>query len=177
MKNLFYCISICATLSLFTACDERQRQDVQNTETDADKSGVMFMEKGIKGGLAEITAANLAKNKSGNPKVLEFANMIITDHDSIGKALKILADDKKLVVNNVLTTEHQDMIKQLQAKKGSEFDESYINMMVMDHEKDVKLFENELHSQSADIEKVAERALPKLKKHLEMAREIKASLK
>lgn len=177
MKNLFYCISLVASLTMFTACEDTPRQDVPSTETDADKSGVVFLEKGIKGGLAEITAANLAKNKSGNPKVVEFAKMIITDHDSIGKELKKLADDKDVVVDDVLSTEHQDMIKQLQTKKDAEFDAAYMNMMVMDHEKDVKLFENELHNQSGDVQKVAEGALPKLKKHLQMAQEIKASLK
>lgn len=177
MKNLFYSISLFATLTLFSACEERPRQDVQNTETDADKSGVIFIEKGIKGGVAEITTAQMAKNNSDNPKIIEFANMIITDHDSIGQELKKLADDKKLVVNNTLSTEHQEMVNQLQAKKGAEFDAAYINMMVMDHEKDVKLFENESNNQSADIQKVAEGALPKLKKHLQMAQEIKASLK
>jgi putative membrane protein len=177
MKNLFYCISLVASLTLFTACEDTPRENVQSTETDADEGGVTFIEKGIKGGLAEITAANLAKNKSHNQKVVEFANMIITDHDSIGKELKKLADDKDVVVDNVLSTEHQDMIKQLQSKKDAEFDAAYMNMMVMDHQKDVELFTNESHNQSADIQKVAEGSLPKLKKHLQMAQEIKASLK
>jgi putative membrane protein len=177
MKNLFYCISIFAALTLFSACEDTPRENVQSTETDADESGVVLMEKGIQGGLAEITAAQMAKNNSTNPKVIEFADMIITDHDSIGKELKKLADDKDVVVNNTLSAEHQAMIDQLQAKKGPAFDAAYMDMMVMDHEKDVKLFENETHNQSADIQKVAEGSLPKLKKHLQMAQEIKASLK
>ena len=177
MKNLFYCISLIASLTMFTACEDTPREDVPSTETDADKSGVVFIEKGIQGGVAEITAAQLAKNTSKNPKVIEFADMIIADHDSIGKELKKLADDKDVAVNNTLSTEHQGMINELQAKKGLTFDAAYMDMMVMDHKKDVKLFENELHNQSGDIQKVAEGALPKLKKHLQMAQEIKASLK
>jgi putative membrane protein len=177
MKNLFYCISLVAALTMFTACEDTPREDVPSTETDADKSGVVFIEKGIQGGVAEITAAQLAKNTSKNPQVIEFANMIITDHDSIGKELKKLADDKDVVVNNTLGTEHQGMINQLQTKKGPAFDAAYMGMMVMDHEKNIKLFENELNNQSGDIQKVAEGALPKLKKHLQAARDIRASLK
>nr|WP_294792993.1 DUF4142 domain-containing protein [uncultured Mucilaginibacter sp.] len=177
MKNLFYCISLAASLTLFTACEDTPREDVPSTETDADKSGVIFLEKGIQGGVAEITAAQLAKNNSKNPKIIEFADMIITDHDSIGKELKKLADDKDVVVNSTLSTEHQGMINELQSKKGPAFDAAYMNMMVMDHEKDIKLFENESTNQSGDVQKVAEGALPKLKKHLQAVRDIKASLK
>ncbi|PJJ84415.1 DUF4142 domain-containing protein [Mucilaginibacter auburnensis] len=174
MKKLLYCLAFAALLS---ACEDTPRENVQSTETDVDKSGMLFVENGIKGGLAEITAAQLAKNSSDNPKVIAFADMIITDHDSIGKELKQLAKDKDVVVNNTLSAEQQEMINQLKAKKGPGFDAAYADMMVMDHDKTVKMFENETHNQTAAVQKVAEDALPKLKKHLQAAKDLQAGLK
>jgi putative membrane protein len=177
MKKLFYCLSIFTTVAMFTACEDTPRENVQSTETDADKSGVIFLEKGIMGGVAEITAAQVAKTNSTNAKVLEFANMMITDHDSIGNELKKLAKDKDVVINSTLTAEHKAMIDQLKPKKGAAFDVAYMDMMLTDHKEDVSLFEAESHNQSADIQKAAEGALPVLKKHLQAAQEIRASLK
>src|SRR5215217_6905355 len=157
MKKLLYCLALTV---LFSACEDKPRENVQSTETDVDKSGMLFVENSIKGGMAEITAAQMAKNNSDNPKIIEFANMIITDHDSIGKELKELARDRDVTVNTALTTEHQEMINQLQAKKGPAFDAAYINMMVMDHEKDVKMFENETRNKTAAVQKVAADGLP-----------------
>lgn len=174
MKKLLYCLAITFLLS---ACEDTPRENVQSTETDVDKSGMLFIENGIKGGIAEITAAQMAKNSSDNPKVIEFANMIITDHDNIGKELKKLAEDRDVVVDNALTAEHQEMINGLQAKKGAAFDAAYIDMIVMDHEKDVQLFENETHNKTAAVQKVAADGLPLLKKHLQAAKDLQATLK
>jgi putative membrane protein len=58
------------------------------------------------------------------------------------------------------------------------FDKDYMDQMVKDHEKDVKAFEEIAQDGSdADVKAWANKTLPTLKKHLELAKEIQGKLK
>ena len=94
--------SVCLLLTLvvlliMSSCDRDQRKAKNwNDKTLADLDAIKFIRGGITGGLMEIKAANLAKTRSSNPRVINFANMMIADHTQIGKELKEMESDKML---------------------------------------------------------------------------------
>ena len=60
--------------------------------------------------------------------------------------------------------------------KGGNVDKKYIHEMVEDHEDTVKLFEKASKSEDADVAAFAQKTLPTLQHHLQMAKDLKKSL-
>jgi putative membrane protein len=67
--------------------------------------------------------------------------------------------------------------KKLEDKSGADFDKAYMDMMVKDHEKDVKEFEEaSKDAEDSDLKAWAAKTLPTLQHHLEMAKDTKSKL-
>lgn len=71
---------------------------------------------------------------------------------------------------------HKSMMKQhdkLSKLSGADFDREYMSLMVKDHTKDVKEFEDaSTKAKDADLKAWASKTLPTLREHLQMARDI-----
>jgi len=68
---------------------------------------------------------------------------------------------------------HGKMVKDL-SNKEKNFDKDYVNAMVKDHEKAVKLFERtSKKGDSEEIRQFAGKQLPVLQEHLKMARDLR----
>src|SRR5947199_64243 len=67
---------------------------------------------------------------------------------------------------------------ELSKKSGKDFDKSYINDMVKDHEKDVAEFQKKsTAAQDPDLKAWVSKTLPTLQDHLKMAKETAAKVK
>ena len=65
----------------------------------------------------------------------------------------------------------QKMYDDIKHKTGSDFDKSYINMMVMGHEEVLKAFQKEsTEGKDADISSFAAKTIPTIQKHLDAAK-------
>jgi uncharacterized protein (DUF305 family) len=65
----------------------------------------------------------------------------------------------------------------LEILSGSEFDQAYVNKMVLGHEKAISKFETAAANlQDPDLKKYAEKTLPTLRHHLEMAQDLQNKL-
>lgn len=128
-----------------------------------------FYQQALSGGEKEIAASKMAE-KSSNAKVKELAKAIIADHTSLGDKVKAAAGA------NAPTPATPDT-SALSGKTGADLDKAYVDMMVSDHQTDIPMFENASKNASTDKAKqLASAALPKLKKHLDMAQKAQASL-
>ena len=175
-KQIFSILGIIIMFAV-SSCNDQRRAKNYNDKTLADLEAINFVNKGIGGSLTEIKAAKIAKSRSLNPRIIAFADMMITDHNSVANQLKKIQTDKLITDRNGITPEHEKMLAELSAKSGVEFDKAYMKMMVEDHEKDIELFESVAHNTSATIQDFAEKTLPTLHKHLDSAKEINSSLK
>ncbi|MBO9675676.1 MAG: DUF4142 domain-containing protein [Sphingobacteriaceae bacterium] len=72
----------------------------------------------------------------------------------------------KKMINDATETEVTQAIDQLKKLSGSSFDKAYVEMMVLDHQKAVDLFEKASQSSDVDVKAYAVKYLPILKKHL-----------
>lgn len=101
-----------------------------------------FVEIAATGGLAEIEMAKLAKGKSRNDKILEFADMMLRDHEAMGAKLRKVATANQLSIPTALTDDQQKMLTELKTKSGEQFDRMYVDVMRKEHDATVGLFDN-----------------------------------
>ncbi|MBK0381046.1 DUF4142 domain-containing protein [Mucilaginibacter segetis] len=174
-------ICIALTLSvLFSveACHNNSRQAKNyNNKTSVDGEGLTFLKNGLEGSYAEIKLSQLAEQNSQNSEVLDFAKMMITDHSDIVNDMEQLAKKENVITSDSLTLAHQQMIDQLKNKTGADFDKTYMQTMVTDHEKAVKLYESATTDKNHNIQDFALKILPKIKEHLTQANDLCTDLK
>lgn len=121
-------------------------------------------------GMTEIRAATVARQQGTDPEVKEYAAMMIKDHTAAADALKRVASKKNLTLPSDISPEMQGAIAGLQKKTGKDFDKAYIKMMVSDHKKVIRSFEDESKNGSdADIRAFADNTLHTLRHHLDEA--------
>ena len=140
-----------------------------NAPNQEDKTFVK--EAGI-GGTAEVELSKLAQ-KSDNAEVKSCADRMIRDHTAANQELTAIATGLGLEVPKALDAEHERLRQKLQSLHGKAFDEQYMNGMVEDHEKVVKLFQQEERSgHNPELKQFAQKTLPTLQDHQKMALEL-----
>jgi len=120
----------------------------------------------------------LAVRRATSADVKQFGQRMVTDHTQANQELMKMAMKEGLSVPRELDQMHRDAIDKLSQLQGAEFDRAYMNHMLKDHEEGVALFEKEMRNgKDAGLKAFAEKTLPTLKQHLQMARTISESLK
>jgi putative membrane protein len=138
--------------------------------SSADRS---FVDEAAAGGLAEVQDAQLAQQKSISSDVKQFASLMITDHTQANTELKQIAQGKGITPRNALTRAQQRAEEDLKKLSGGPFDRQYMKQQVEDHQKTVALFQTEANSgQDAQLKGFAQKYLPKLQQHLQMAQSL-----
>lgn len=138
----------------------------------ADNSGVapaMFVKMAALGGMTEVELGKIAQTMAQDPNVRKFADEMIKDHSKANKELATLAKTKGLAVPSMLDSEHNAIVQKLSAKTGADFDAAYSKQMIEDHDKTIALFEGATKSSDKDVAAFAQRTLPTLERHKQMA--------
>ena len=133
-----------------------------------------FVDAAAQGGITEIESSKLALEKSNDADVKQFANQMIEDHRKANEELMALASKLGLEVPDeaTLMAKAKEMILEI---RDESFDEAYANNQVMAHEQTVELFKKEADSSdNAELKAFAQKTLPKLEHHLEMARQLQS---
>lgn len=128
-----------------------------------------FVKMAAQAGLGEIEAGNIALAKSQDPQIRSFAERMVADHGRANSELASLAKAKGIDTPLRLDADHRAMLDSLRAKSGSDFDAAYSQHMKMDHTKAIALFEGASRSADADFAGFAQKTLPTLKEHEQLA--------
>lgn len=143
--------------------------------TSSDRS---FLTEAAAGGMAEVALGRLASQKAQNADVRRFGERMVTDHSKANSDLKELATSKNVTVPAEPSAEQKADIDKLSKLSGPAFDREYMKMMVEDHDKDVKAFQDQANGASdADVKSFASKTLPTLQEHQKMAHDIAGRLK
>lgn len=138
-----------------------------------DKTDADFAVEAGNGGMAEVAMAQLAQQKATSPDVKAFAAQMITDHTKANDKLMALAKQKNVTLPAAPSNEEQKIMDDLSKKFGKDFDKGYVEAMVKDHDKDVKLFTDASKDlKDADLKAYAATTLPTLKMHQTMIKAI-----
>jgi len=132
----------------------------------------------------DIDAGKLAADKTSNPKVKEFAELMVRDHTSVNNQATALA--KKLNVtpeenatSRKLKSDGEKMIAKLKKLSGAEFDKAYIDNEVSYHEAVIAVVGNTLipNTKNPELKSLLESAAPIFQSHLDHAKEVQTSLR
>ncbi|WP_090631950.1 DUF4142 domain-containing protein [Parapedobacter indicus] len=172
------CGAACNNTNRRTADDSvEQAQGVNDTTAMVNEKDGDFAVKAADAGLAEVELGKLAQEKATDPRVKDFAQMMVNDHQKANDELMTIATRHNITLPPVISKDQADKQRKLREKSGAEFDKEYIDMMVKDHNKVVSLFEDaSSDAQNADLKAFASKTLPILKKHHEDATAIRDSI-
>jgi putative membrane protein len=136
-----------------------------------------FVTEAAHGGHAEVSLGKLASEKAASNDVKEFGQMMVKDHSKANDELATLAGRKGLDVPDGPAKKQKAEEERLSRLSGAQFDRAYMQLMVKDHEKDVRAFEQASRQlDDAELKRWASQTLPTLREHLDRARAIQASL-
>jgi len=121
--------------------------------------GTQFLSKAMEMNAAEVRLGEMAANKTQNPRVKDFAQMVVRDHNQTLDKIREIRDarqasptsakgidrNSKNDANVQLTPEHQRTLDKLSALSGAEFDRQFMDVMVREHRLAIRDFENQTH--------------------------------
>jgi putative membrane protein len=127
-----------------------------------------FLKEAASGGVAEIELGRLAASKASSPEVKAFAQHMVDDHGKANEQLKAAVAPQGITLPSEMPSEAKKSYEKLSKLSGAEFDRAYIQDMVRDHRKDVKLFEDQAkNGKDPTLKQFAQATLPTLKEHLQ----------
>ncbi len=166
-----------ATDSAEASQDASHRQD-SIAASQENKNDLKFVNIAANDGMAEVAVGKIAQKNAFNPKVKKFATMMVTDHSRVNNELSALAKAENIALSLSPDTASQMKAGDLEKRKGTDFDNSYVNAMLAGHEGAVKLFTNESENgKDPNMKAFAIRTLPTLIMHLKAIKEIKADMR
>ncbi|MDI2594306.1 DUF4142 domain-containing protein [Pseudomonas sp. N3-W] len=127
-------------------------------------------------GMADIEASRLAHQKTDSKEVKDYTIVVINDRTTANQHLAKIAKQLDLPVaprEEVVDKANTLMPK---VKEGTTFDQAYAASQVQTTQEAIAQLEQE--AQTTDVPEIkafAEETLPKLQKHLQMARALQAS--
>jgi putative membrane protein len=131
----------------------------------------------------DIDYAAIAKQKSKNAKVLEFAATMAKDHQSVNDqavalVTKLSVTPQDNAVTQSLLSGATTTKEMLNSKSGAEFDKAYIDNEVAYHKAAIDLVENTLipDATNAELKSLLQSALPIFKQHLAHAEMVQKEL-
>jgi len=128
---------------------------------------------------AEIEQGRLARDKAKDPRVRDFAAMMVDHH---GRAQQ---DQQKLSVESAANAESRRMqgdaeeaLQALKQKRGKEFDRAYLQLQIDEHRNVLEALEDQLLPSAKDpkVKAYLENIKPKVESHLAQAERLQAEL-
>jgi putative membrane protein len=131
----------------------------------------------------DVEAGELAKQKSSNAEVKQFAQTMITDHTGVNQQASALAQRLNLTpadntMSQQLKSDADRMKAELTTRSGAEFDRTYIANEINYHQAVLNALDQTLipGAQNAELKALLEKVRPAIQSHLEMAQVLQGKL-
>lgn len=132
-----------------------------------------FYRTAAAGGIGEVAMGRIAEQKGSDPKVKEFAAMMVKDHSAANEELKSLAASKNVSLPDGPGARADAEKAKLDLLSGASFDKSYIRNQVAAHKSTIALLNKEISSgRDDDAKAFARKILPTVRSHLKAANEL-----
>lgn len=145
-----------------------------SSATPTDYGAQAFVSKAIQGDDAEVQLGQLAQQKGSTADVKEFGQKMVADHTQINNKLMVPVA-KQIGASQPKGPSKKDKkeYQKLQSMSGQQFDTAYIQMMVQDHQKDLKEYQDEAQSaQNPMVKQAAQEGATVIQKHLQLAEQL-----
>ena len=131
----------------------------------------------------DIDAGKVAKSKSKNKEVKEFAQRMITDHGAVNKQAVALVTKLKVkpeenATSRSLKAGGKDNLAKLKKLKGAEFDQAYAEHEVAYHQQVLDAIDKVLipNAKNGELKGLLEKVRPAIAAHLDHAKMMVSSL-
>jgi putative membrane protein len=145
-------------------------------DTHSVQSAKDFVKESIQDNLAEVQVGELARIRGKSEGVRTFGATLIVDHAAANRRAMAVATNVGVTPPTQPSTLQTVGYKTLSILSGSNFDKKLLDDMLKDHKKDIHAYEQHLDSQDPAVAAYAKKILPALKKHLEIAQELRSSM-
>jgi putative membrane protein len=109
----------------------------------------------------EIAAGKLAEKNTDNGAVLRYGRMLVKEHGEADRKLAALARKRA----HVLTGEARDL-RELEGKKGPEFDSAFLTMMVKNHGEALAMVQAAKETcEDREVRAILDQTTPRLQRH------------
>jgi putative membrane protein len=113
--------------------------------------------------------------EKGSKEVKGHADHMISDHKQLGDDVAAYISKKNLTLEGVDTADTDNDLAEKAA--GKDFDKAWADKMVSDHEKVIDMFEDAQDDvKDPELKTMITNAIPKLKSHLDMAKQLQEKL-
>ncbi|HET8964026.1 MAG TPA: DUF4142 domain-containing protein [Chitinophagales bacterium] len=166
---------VCMFVTLLTPAFAQQSAKL--TDADIAKIAVVANQN-------DIDFAKIALQKSKDPKVIEFANTMISDHQAIidmavALVTKLKVTPSESPVSKEYLANAQETMKMLNGKSDKSFDKAYVDNEVEYHKAVINAVKTVLipQAQNEELKALLQKALPILETHLQHAEMLKSEMK
>jgi len=174
-RCLSFTLSVFALFVFSTAVRADTNDKVKEWQGPADSKD--FAMRAAEGGTFEVQAAQLAQQKASSQEIKSLAQKIQQDHTTANNELMALAKQKNITLPTTLKGECEEKYQALQKLDGPAFDQAYVSCMLMDHLKDVMMFDKEAKGGTdPDVKQWASKTVPTLREHLTRTASVAQSL-
>jgi len=134
-----------------------------------------FVSKAAEGGMDEVNLAQLAAQRASNSEVRTFAQKLVDDHSKVNSELMQIASQKSVNVDK--DNDQSRAYKRLAKKSGAEFDQEFVEHMIDDHERDIKMFEKaSTDAKDPEVRSFAAKHVDHLRQHLQTAQNLRQTV-
>lgn len=177
-----------ATILILSACNNTSKDSVEkadsvnkaiqdsalnNNKPAVDVAGSAFLVRVADAGITESKITSFTSKKAVYQPVIDFADMLNKEHSGLNEKVKSLANKKKVVLPQSISDENQMEITLLEKSEGKELDKTFLNMIISKHITNIEMYEVAIEEVADyDIKTFAEKILPVLKSHLEVAKSL-----
>jgi predicted outer membrane protein len=149
------------------------RQFAQDPKTAPDK---LFVLNAYLDSSMEIQYSQQALGKTQDARIKDLANHMIADHTKLNGQLQQVAQQLNVELPQGTPTMKQSELDVIGSLSGKDYDQQYLGTMNADHAKAIACFEfAAANSQNAQVKQAAQEAVPTLRQHREMVRQVAAA--
>ena len=121
----------------------------------------------------QIQLAQLARERSKNPQVRQFAEQAITDHNGLQNQWTAMASKNGMTLNQGLGPLHKEKITNLKKVNDKNFDKAYMVTMIQQYSDETSYWQKEGRaSQSAQVRQLVNAGLPTLEQNFNEAKRL-----
>ncbi|MBD2092013.1 DUF4142 domain-containing protein [Microcoleus sp. FACHB-1515] len=143
---------------------------ISRAASDLSSLDQQFMRMAAHSDQFEIRSSQMALQKSNNPEVRQYAEMMIQEHTQSTQLLTQLAAERGFTLPTEPSEFQQAVIDSLMPLSGVEFDRAYMAAQANGHIQTVGVFRSQIgQGRDAELRQFAAGLLPTIENHYEMA--------
>ena len=147
--------------------------NARNPVTTDAAADTAFIRQAIRGNYTEVALGRLADSRAEDADVKEFAERMITDHNTMNQEWGKLAGDNRMSVRPDFGEAGEETIERLDDLEDEEFDQAYMTEMIRHHEQDLATFQRMATSaRSPEVRRLAASGASTIREHLALARHV-----